>query len=75
MEFNGSQYPTLLGSDVANDGTYMELQDPSGKVIAFVFRSDLNGSFEVETYAEEPAQLIKRFIEKAKQQLAQEAAV
>ncbi len=66
---NGS-HREILGSDVVNDGMYIELQDASEQVIACVFRSDATGEFEISVgTADAHSEEISSFIQRAKDRL------
>jgi len=70
MEYKGQFYKEVLGSDVPNNGMYLELQDPSGKSITTVFRSDDTGKFEVHIDNKSaPQDLIESFVSSAKVKL------
>lgn len=63
-------YREVLGSDVINDGMYIELHDASEQVVACVFRSDSTGEFEVHIgYADAPEDVVSSFVQRAKDQL------
>jgi hypothetical protein len=67
-------YRDVLGSDVINDGMYVELRDTNDAVVATVFRSDMTGQYEVHfdpAYA--PREVIDRFVQRAKEALASRA--
>lgn len=62
-----SGYREVFGSDVPNDGVYLELRNPNGEIVACVFRSDTDGHFEVhEGPANAPAEIISAFVTRAK---------
>jgi hypothetical protein len=64
-------YRERLGSDVPNDGMYLELVDPMDRVVAVVFRSDATGEFEIDVDSEgTPPEVIDRFVQRAKQTLS-----
>lgn len=45
------QYRTVMGSDVANDGMYLELWDcETDRLALWAFYSDADGSFKFERY-------------------------
>ena len=45
------RYETIVGSDVARDGMFLELWDrPSSELALWAFFSDADGSFEVTRY-------------------------
>jgi hypothetical protein len=65
-----TDYRDVLGSDVPNDGMYLELRDGSDGVAACVFRSDATGEFEVHVGpAVAPPGVIEAFVERATKQL------
>jgi hypothetical protein len=67
-------YRDVLGSDVINDGMYVELRDSSGVVVATVFRSDVTGQYEVHfDPADAPREVIDHFVQRAKETLASRA--
>jgi hypothetical protein len=64
------RYRDVLGSDVINDGMYLELRDSSDTAVACVFRSDVSGEFEVHLGTNPVApQILASFIERAKKHL------
>ena len=64
-------YSELLGSDVPNEGMYLELHDSQDRVVAVVFRSDATGEFEIHLRSEgTPPEVIDRFVQRAKQTLS-----
>jgi hypothetical protein len=68
-------YHDVLGSDVPNDGMYLELHDPSDNVVACVFRFDKSGQFEIHLGpASASPDVIDAFIERAKKRLTEVAA-
>lgn len=70
MKSEITNYRDVLGSDVPNDGMYLELRDSSDSVVACVFRSDATGLFEVHVGpAVAPLVVIDAFVERAKKRL------
>jgi hypothetical protein len=70
-----TDYRDVLGSDVPNDGMYLELRDGSDSVAACVFRSDATGVFEVHIGpAVAPPAVIDAFVERAKKHLLDRAS-
>ena len=61
------EYRLLFGSDVMNDGTFLELQDPrlSGhQAILVAWRSDASGKIVITALREQlPLAVITRFLE------------
>ena len=69
------KYREVLGSDVPNDGMYIELRNSSEQVVACVFRSDVTGAFEVHVGpATAPVSVTTEFIARAKLNLSERAA-
>ena len=55
MRFDGRDFEFILGSDVRNDGMYLELNevvDGRWEAVADVFYSDADGSMSLTQYAE-----------------------
>ncbi|WP_422927030.1 hypothetical protein [Singulisphaera sp. PoT] len=66
------RYETVMGSDVARDGMYLELWDrkPPGKLALWAFYSDADGSFEFERYLDDvPPEVEEWFHREARRRL------
>ena len=64
------RYTQHLGSDVPNNGMYLELRDEAGEIVASVFRSDSSGAFEVSKGSDTPKGVFDAFVKRAKEALA-----
>jgi hypothetical protein len=64
---NGTAYRLLFGSDVINDGVYLELQDPrlpGHQVVLVAFRSDKNGQVSITAFEKEISlEVVVHFLE------------
>ena len=71
--FDGREYEVLRGSDVQNDGMYLEMSDVSGKTretVLFAFRSYRDGRMTFSAYREDlPLEAVAWFIEQARRLL------
>jgi hypothetical protein len=64
------QYETLMGSDVARDGMYLELWDRTSTDLAlWAFYSDGDGSIEFKRYCDVPTQVEVWFQQEARRRL------
>jgi len=71
-----NSYREVLGSDVPGEGMYVELYDPSDKVVALVFKPDCSDDFEVHLGPfPAPREIVEAFVERAKKRLAERPAV
>lgn len=74
VEFDGRRYEVLLGSDVQNDGMYLEMSDVTDgapEVVLFAFYSDSDGHMTFSAYREElPFAAVEWFLSEAKQRLS-----
>ena len=70
-EHEGRKYEFVFGSDVINDGMYVEVWDEERKeMILFAFRSDANDDFTFTAYKEKlPFALVEQFILEAREWL------
>jgi hypothetical protein len=71
------RYETVMGSDVARGGMYLELWEcgPSRELALWAFYSDADGSFEFTRYrADVPPEVEARFHQEAKRRLPPESA-
>jgi hypothetical protein len=72
-EFNRKRYEVILGSDVINDGVFLELNDTSqekSETVLFVFRSDDDGRYSFSAYRDGvPLGLVEEFIREARRRL------
>lgn len=73
IEYGNRRYEILFGSDVINDGVYLELNDiteePSENLL-FAFWSDVDGSFTFSAYRENlPFELVETFLKEARKRL------
>ena len=69
------QFRSVFGSDVPNDGCYLELRNANDQVVACVFRSDATGEFSVDVGpTTAPSEVVSRFIETAKKDLLNRVA-
>ena len=73
-ELDGHRYQTVLGSDVINDGMYLELRELAGgddeEVLLCAYWSDTDGRFAFHCYRQElPFVLVETFIQEARQRL------
>jgi hypothetical protein len=69
---HSDRYETVMASDVARDGMYLELWErhPSRELVLCVFYSDIDGSFEFERYrADIPPEVEAWFHQEAKRRL------
>lgn len=75
-EFGGRRYEVLRGSDVQNDGMYLEMNDVSGSTpdtVLFAFRSDRDGRFTFSAFRQDlPLEAVEWFIGRARALLAPE---
>ena len=81
LEFGGQKYEVVLGSDVVNDGMYVELREyipsqsqfidtSSWKVILFAFKSEVDEDVSFSCYKEDvPFQLVEIFVSEVKKRL------
>jgi hypothetical protein len=73
VEFEGQQYELLLGSDVPNDGTYLELAEAADRksgASLCVFRSDADGRMTFSARCKDlPLAAVEWFIAEAKRRL------
>jgi hypothetical protein len=71
--FDGREYEILLGSDVQNDGMFLEMNDLSGNVpdtVLFAFRSDIDGRVTLSAYREDlPLDAVAWFVQRARETL------
>ncbi len=71
---DNNKYREVLGSDVVNDGMYLELRNDEENVVAIVFRSDGSGEFEVHVGSiAAPPEVIDEFVKRAKSYLEERA--
>ena len=71
-EHDGKRYQFIRGSDVLNDGMYLEVCDEEepGDVILFAFWSDANDDFTFTAYREKlPFSLVELFVQEARASL------
>jgi len=69
------EFRTVFGSDVPNDGCYLELRDSQDRIVACVFRSDATGEFNIDVGpTESSADRVSRFVETAKKELLRRVA-
>lgn len=68
MEVEGRRYEFIRGSDVRNDGMYLEVCDEEREeVILFAFFSDADGSFTCTAYKENlPFAVVEQFVKAAR---------
>jgi hypothetical protein len=70
IEHNNEQYKMLLGSDILNEGTWLEMKDTNGEMVLFAFWSEVDREFTFHAYREElPFEVVERFIQTARQRL------
>jgi len=66
IEFSGVFYQCIFGSDVPNEGMYLELNDGSSggsETVLFAFRSDATGEITLNAYRKDiPLPLVELFI-------------
>lgn len=75
MTKSAQAYRDVLGSDVLNDGMYIELRNSKEQVVACVFRSDATGIFEVHLGpSQAPSSIVDTFVQRAKRALDDRAA-
>jgi hypothetical protein len=73
---NNKNYDIVLGSDVIDDGMYLEASELGGmsqqdrKVVLFAFWSDVDGNFTFSSYEEDlPFALVEAFVQMARERL------
>lgn len=70
IEHNNEQYKVLLGRDLINEGTWIEMKDTDGEMVLFAFWSKGDREFTFHAYREElPFEVVERFIQTARQHL------
>jgi hypothetical protein len=70
FEYAGQRYEMTLGSDVVNDGMYLQMADSSGEVILEAFYSDAGGGFTLHCRRGElPYEVVEHFIAEARRRL------
>lgn len=70
VTFSGENFEILLGSDVIDDGMYLEAQDKEHNVLLFAFFNDIDGEFTFSAYREDlPFELVEFFVAKARETL------
>ncbi len=68
ITFAGEDFDIILGSDVVNDGMYLEAQDMQHNIVLYAFFSDVNGEFTLSAYCENlPFELVEMFVAKARE--------
>ncbi len=73
FSIDGRTYEILFGSDIINDGVFIELndlqqQDPNQ--VLFAFRSDIDNRITIHIYQKKiPYELMERFLEEVEKQL------
>ena len=79
IDFAGASYQYVYGSDVPNEGMYIELIDASTgspETVLFAFRSDATGEITLDAYRENiPLALVELFIARARRAPAVEGAI
>lgn len=73
VELEGRQYEVLLGSDVVDDGMYLELAEPADRASGaslLVFRSDADGQMTFSARCKDvPLAAVEWFLAEAKRLL------
>ena len=72
IEHEGREYELIRGSDVSNDGVFLEAwsQEEPRSLLLFAFRSDADGGFTFTAYQENlPFSLVEQFIQVARADL------
>ncbi|MBF5045966.1 hypothetical protein FGE12_26375 [Aggregicoccus sp. 17bor-14] len=75
IAFEGRRHEVLLGSDVVDDGMYLELADASDRVAGaslLVFRSDADGRMTFSGRCKDlPLEAVEWFLAEAKRRLVE----
>jgi hypothetical protein len=67
---DGSQWPSVLGSDVQRDGLYLEVQNPQGGVAFEIFRSDREKTVTFTAFQEDiPLEVVEAAVASARPRL------
>ncbi len=73
IEFDGRRFSVQLGSDVVNDGMFLEMDEltPDGSsTVLYAFYSDVDGRMTFSAFREElPLTAVEWFISEAKRRL------
>ena len=73
VEFEGRRYAVLLGSDVRNDGMYLEMSEVTNSapdVVLLAFHSEADGRMTFSAYREDlPFSAVEWFLSEAKRRL------
>ncbi len=70
IKHRNKQYEMTFGSDVINDGMYLELRENYSDVLLFAFWSDADSEFTFSAYQSDlPFDLVELFIQEARRRL------